>query len=172
MDFASSQTPQRPREQSASPLPHHDRFPDHRIGLDEARRLWDSDLPPRVTSGTGAKTHSRWITPDGATRSMVSGRDADANHAAKLLADRGMKRTPMAVDHVETKVAARMARDGIREATIVINNKTCESRGPWGYGCKDLLPLILPAGYRLTVWDYDEHGNPRRITYTGGATPP
>ncbi|SHG23064.1 SCP1.201-like deaminase [Streptoalloteichus hindustanus] len=101
---------------------------------------------------------------------MVSGRDDDARYAAKLLADRGVKRTPMAVDHTETKIAARMVRDGIAEATVVINHQTCRGRPPFGYGCGDLLPVILPAGSRLTVWDYDEHGHPRGISYLGGAS--
>lgn len=52
-------------------------------------------------------------------------------------------------DHVESHVAARMRRDRVREATLVINNEVCEGR----FSCDRLLPDILPIGSRLTLYE-------------------
>jgi hypothetical protein len=81
------------------------------------------------------------------------------------LKERGLaaRTEPVAVSHAEQKLAARMVRDKIIDATLVINNRPC--RGP--AGCDTLLPLLLPPGYSLTV-----HGPNYRKTFTGGAVPP
>jgi hypothetical protein len=124
-----------------------------------------AQLPPRVVPGSGQKTHGRWIGPDGTDRPIVSGRDADSAAAWELLKERGLsaRTEPVAVSHAEQKLAARMVRDKIAHATLVINNRPC--RGP--SSCDTLLPVMLPAGYSLTV-----HGPNYRKTFSGGANPP
>ena len=73
--------------------------------------------------------------------------------------------------HVESKAAARMRRDGIDEATLVLDNTVCGSTDrdrdlPWG--CHTVLPAILPVGARLTVWVTRDAGRTWwRTTYRG-----
>lgn len=55
-----------------------------------------------------------------------------------------------------------MAREECVSMDILINNVPCE--GP--YGCDSLVPVILPAGYALTVY-----GPNYKKTFRGGATP-
>jgi len=65
--------------------------------------------------------------------------------------------------HAESKVAARMRREDLREAELVIDNTVCGSNPhdlDYAWGCDRILPAILPAGSRLTVW----------VTRDGGQT--
>jgi hypothetical protein len=128
--------------------------------IDKLRGL----LPPPVVSGSGQKTHGRWVGPDGTDHPVVSGRDADSTAAWEMLKRRGITAwaEPIAVSHVEQKLAARMVREKITHATLVINNTPCGGV----LGCDALLPVLLPAGYSLTV-----HGPNYRKTFTGGAVP-
>lgn len=57
------------------------------------------------------------------------------------------------------KAAVRARRDGATHTEVVLNNVPC--RGI--YGCDQLLPILLPSGYSLTV-----HGPNYRKTFTGG----
>ncbi|MGQ0840643.1 DddA-like double-stranded DNA deaminase toxin [Actinokineospora sp.] len=59
------------------------------------------------------------------------------------------------------KAVVRMIRAGTKHAEIAVNNVPC----PGLLGCGKLLPVILPAGYSLTV-----HGPGYKKTFTGGKT--
>jgi len=65
--------------------------------------------------------------------------------------------------HVESKVAARMRREGIAEGDLALDNTVCGSNErdrDQVWSCERILPSILPAGARLTVW----------VTRDGGRT--
>lgn len=102
------------------------------------------------------------MDPNGTEHAIVSGRDDDSAAVGDLLKARGFaaRTEPLAVSHAEQKLAAHMVRDKITHATLVINNRPC--RGP--LSCDTLLPILLPAGYSLTV-----HAPNYRKTFTGGA---
>jgi len=81
------------------------------------------------------------------------GRDKDL--AADL--DHGPLRGPPVTfyQHAESKVAARMRRDHLTSADLVVDNTVCGSNprdqtSQWS--CDRILPAILPAGSQLTVW--------------------
>ncbi|MFE2752120.1 DddA-like double-stranded DNA deaminase toxin [Actinosynnema sp. NPDC059335] len=164
-----AQPPQRPPEQQPStPPPPTNRaepegpaVPPERVG--ELRR----ELPPPVVPGAGQKTRGYWIGPDGTAQPIVSGRDDDADAADARLRDMGMPRKSAKTGDVEIKLATRMSREGIRHATVVINNEPCV--GP--FGCDTLVPILLPEGSTLTVYGTTEQGEPISKRYTGGARP-
>lgn len=59
------------------------------------------------------------------------------------------------ISHVESHVAARMRRNDLRDAEVVLNNITCGNRGfdaDWPETCDRYLPSLLPYNSRLTVW--------------------
>ncbi|MEV0394134.1 DddA-like double-stranded DNA deaminase toxin [Polymorphospora rubra] len=90
-----------------------------------------------------------------------SGRDPDAasdlKPAYRLIAT--------TTDHLEAKLAARMRRDHITDAVVLTNNPPCEYQP---YGCERILPQLLPAGSRLTVYVSDDDGQVRHWrTYSG-----
>lgn len=71
------------------------------------------------------------------------------------------QRATTAKQHVESHTAARMRRQGLSEGVLVLNNVTCGNRGfdnDWPATCDKLLPPILPAGSRLTVWATADSG--------------
>lgn len=109
----------------------------------------------------GRKTHGRVIGEDDA-EVVSSGRDEESRQVVAALRERGVGRAPMlrVTEHVEMKVAVRMIRGEVRHTEVVINNSACE--GP--YGCDRLLPVLLPAGYSMTV-----HGPGYKRTFHGGA---
>lgn len=120
--------------------------------------------PERPTAGT--KTTGRWFTGDGPARSLVSGDGPDARIVHDSLREEGYRHPgpPIVTTHVEMKLAAQMRRDGIREATLVIDNVPCAKI----LGCENLIGVVLPAGYSLTV-----HGTGGyRRTFVGGQKPP
>ncbi|WP_146174756.1 DddA-like double-stranded DNA deaminase toxin [Umezawaea tangerina] len=112
-----------------------------------------ADLPPDVPAmrrGAGTsrpKTHGRWVGPSGRSEVIVSGKDELYDQAVEVF--RGMKSRHILqrVSDVEMKLAAHMRKNGIRSATVVINNQPCG--GPMG--CDELVPVVLPPGYRLVV---------------------
>ncbi|MFB9500069.1 DddA-like double-stranded DNA deaminase toxin [Saccharothrix mutabilis subsp. capreolus] len=116
---------------------------------------------------SGQKTHGRWIRPDGTVEPMVSGRDADADSADEQLEKLDMPGRAARAADVEMKLAARMVREGIRHATVVINYTPCRGR----FGCDTLVPILLPEGFTLTVHGVTPEGQPFRKRYTGGARP-
>lgn len=123
-------------------------------------------LPPPIERGeNGRKTHGRWIGPDGAVHSSVSGYDGNSAIAWGMVQHAvGLTREPTTLAHVELKVAAQMVHDKIKSVTLVINNVPCGKK----YGCANLLPVLLPAGYSMTV-----HGpNNYKRTFIGGAVWP
>ncbi|GAA1315727.1 DddA-like double-stranded DNA deaminase toxin [Saccharothrix xinjiangensis] len=124
------------------------------------------ELPPPVRPGSGQKTHGRLMVGDGPAEAVVSGDDADTRAVHDALLDRGypLPGPPVVATHVEMKVAARMRRDGITDAVVVVNHSPC--RLMWG--CENLLGVVLPEGSRLTVYGTDGY---QRI-FTGGKRPP
>jgi uncharacterized protein YukE len=85
-----------------------------------------------------------------------------------LIADLDLQgREPLArslLADVESKVAAAMRRGQAGPAcALVINNTPCRGR----LGCDTLLPDILPANSRLTVYVSDANGVKLYKTYTG-----
>ncbi|WP_424183284.1 DddA-like double-stranded DNA deaminase toxin [Actinokineospora sp. G85] len=120
------------------------------------------ELPPQVPTPnpSGKKTHGRVLGEDDA-EVITNGRDADARQVAEILRSRGVTRGPQlrVIEHVEMKIGFRMIRGQLRHTEIVINNLPCE--GP--FGCDQLLPILLPAGYSMTV-----HGPGYNETFHGG----
>ncbi|WET78192.1 SCP1.201-like deaminase [Amycolatopsis sp. QT-25] len=136
-----------------------------RLTREQAEAL-QAEMPPPVVSNTGTKTHGRWIDEHGIAHPIISGRDADADTAARLLRDHGIPpdgRGELATTaDIEQKLAARMVSEGRKHLDVTLNNRPC--KGP--YGCDTLVPIILPEGYTMTV-----HAPKYRKTFTGGATP-
>lgn len=132
--------------------------------LDGLRR----ELPPPIKdTDSGRKTHGRWIGPDGTALPIVSGKDDDSKAADEQLRRLGIPGRSMKTADVEMKLAAHMARNGIRHATVLINNVPC-----WGrFGCDTLVPVLLPEGATLTVHGVTPQGTRFRKRYTGGAQP-
>ncbi|MEU7524131.1 DddA-like double-stranded DNA deaminase toxin [Saccharothrix sp. NPDC042600] len=126
------------------------------------------ELPPPITPGErGRKTHGRWITPDGDAEPIVSGKDDDSDAADAMLRNMGMRAASAKTADVEIKLAARMVREGVQHATVVINNTPCVGR----FGCDTLVPILLPPGSTLTVHGVNAQGERFRKRYTGGARP-
>ncbi len=120
------------------------------------------ELPPTVPTPNpgGKKTHGRIIGEDDA-EVITSGKDSESHEVMGLLLKQGVTIAPAleVVAHVEMKAAARMIQAKERHAEIVINNAVC----PGVFGCIRLLPVLLPAGYSLTV-----HGPGYKRTFKGG----
>jgi hypothetical protein len=131
-----------------------------------------TELPPdilpvdqRAPDEPRRRTHGRWIGPDGEARSIVSGEDELYAESVKAFPALGLRRgLPRRASDVEMKLAAYMRSHGIRSATVVINNTPC----PGPFGCDELVPVLLPEGYTLTVYGSNDFTR----TYRGGATPP
>ncbi|HEX5401850.1 MAG TPA: DddA-like double-stranded DNA deaminase toxin [Pseudonocardiaceae bacterium] len=125
-------------------------------------------LPTRMARGgdrsrdSNRKTHGLWFDEHGHSDDVVSGCDADQARVAAILAEMGMDRELTITADVEMKVAARMRERGVRRVTLVINHKVCEGR----FGCDRFLPILLPEGCELTVYDVDG-----KKTYRGGQPP-
>lgn len=95
---------------------------------------------------------------------FVSGRNSAGTEGLRPV--RGGKGYPVTVtDHVEGHVASEMRRpEGPKAVTLVINNEPCKARP---FGCHWLLPDILPAGARLTVYVVGPDGPRYHNTYVG-----
>ncbi|MFY1623586.1 DddA-like double-stranded DNA deaminase toxin [Micromonospora sp. WMMD735] len=122
-------------------------------GLAEAARSLPRRRVKDPTSGM-AFVGGEWIP-------MRSGRDpaaaADLKPAYQLIVT--------TTDHLEAKLAARMRRDHLTEATVVTNNPPCDYTP---YGCEKILSRLLPAGTQLAVYVRDDDGQVRHWrTYTG-----
>lgn len=112
----------------------------------------------------GDKTRGVWFDDGGAWGDdLVSGVDADSQLVRDLFAERGERRMMAIKDHVETKLAARMVHDEIKNMTVVLDNIVC--RG--ARSCETWLPRLLPRGYNLRVCEYNrrtqQHQEPRVI---------
>ncbi|CRK56025.1 hypothetical protein [Alloactinosynnema sp. L-07] len=93
----------------------------------------------------------------------VSGADAKGKQALRFFAEElKARRIPTTVTDVEIKLAVHMRKNGIRSATLVLNNVPC--KGPMG--CDALVSVVLPPGYMLTVYGTDGF----RREYRGGGT--
>ncbi|MEV6242260.1 DddA-like double-stranded DNA deaminase toxin [Lentzea sp. NPDC051838] len=127
-----------------------------------------AELPPPVVRGSGQKTHGRWTASDGPSQAMISGRDDLSAKVNEALKKQGCPQLPArAADDVELKLAALMREKGatdprMRHLTLVINNRPCKG----DLSCDELLAVILPEGYSLTVYAPNY-----RKKFTGGAIP-
>ncbi|GAA4527567.1 DddA-like double-stranded DNA deaminase toxin [Amycolatopsis samaneae] len=124
-------------------------------------------LPPPVAKNTGQKTHGRWTSAgrESEPAPIVSGRKDDYyQDTERYLASIGMSHYAIAA-HVETKLAVHMARTGLDDVTVTINNLPC----PGPMGCDTLLPAVLPPGAKLTVYGTTEDGASTVDTYIGKA---
>ncbi|ATE53494.1 DddA-like double-stranded DNA deaminase toxin [Actinosynnema pretiosum] len=125
------------------------------------------ELPPPVAPGAGQKTHGRWIGPDGQARPIVSGHDSKSALVNPALREKGMPGFTRRHGDVEMKLAAHMAANGVRHATVIINHTPCRGL----LRCDTLVPILLPEGSTLTVHGVNQKGIRIRIRYTGGARP-
>jgi hypothetical protein len=66
--------------------------------------------------------------------------------------------------HVETKLAYQMMTKGVKNAVVVINNNkgVCKGRD----SCSELVEVILPEGYTLTVY-HPGAGSPEQFVGKG-----
>ncbi|MGX7824124.1 DddA-like double-stranded DNA deaminase toxin [Actinokineospora sp. 24-640] len=132
------------------------------LSSDKQRQVRDvlATLPPEVPkpNPSGKKTHGKVM---GSDEVIVSGMDDESAEVWQRLLKAGIppRAKTMAVNHVEMKVAVRMIRSGAKHIEVVVNNQPC----PGILGCRELLPIILPEGYRLTVHGPNYHG-----TFEGG----
>lgn len=105
--------------------------------------------------GHSPKTHGVWLKDDGIQVPLISGRNEEDYEDVRRRADElGLVRLPAVMStaaDVELKFAAKMRREGIQKATIVINNVPCQ--GP--RSCDTLLPLFLPPGAELVIYGTD-----------------
>lgn len=81
----------------------------------------------------------------------------------------GIRAAPFLKYHVEVRAAMMLREFGMQDAEVAINNVPCGYGKPFGGGCHALLPDLLPAGARLTVYGTDANGRPFRNTYEGKA---
>ncbi|MFC6087889.1 DddA-like double-stranded DNA deaminase toxin [Saccharothrix lopnurensis] len=161
-------TPQRPAPPPTQPPPTDESEPNDPPAIPPERiEQLRRELPPPVVSNTGQKTHGWWIGPDGQAQKVVSERDERSALVQQQLAKKGLHRRITRAGDVEIKVAADMAENGIKNATVVINYVPC--KGP--LGCDTLVPVLLPEGATLTVHGITEAGVRTRTRYTGGAQP-
>lgn len=155
------------RSAPLSPPPTPER-PPQRGAREHVDRL-RQDLPPPVEPRSGQKTHGRWFTDtdalDAPARELISGHDEWWETAEHHLLEMGIPGTPVTAADVEIKIAVHMARNGIRHATVVLNNTPCKGR----FGCDTLVPVVLPEGSSLTIHGVTPDGQTMKKTYTGGA---
>ncbi|MFV2022792.1 DddA-like double-stranded DNA deaminase toxin [Micromonospora sp. LOL_023] len=73
--------------------------------------------------------------------------------------------------HVESKVAAMMRRDGTAKADLVLDNTVCGSNQrdqDHEWSCDKILPSIIPPGSELTVYATRDQGKTWwKRTYVG-----
>lgn len=155
-----------PLEQSAAERrPSEQERGGRRLTHERIRQL-KAMLPPPVPTPNveGRKTHGTWLDEHGQPHTVISGHDEDSAEVWRILQERGipLKAPPTRTSDVEQKLAARMVREQRTHLDLVINNRPCPGR----WGCDRLLPVLLPAGYSLTV-----HGPDFQKTYTGGSNP-
>lgn len=101
---------------------------------------------------------------DGIEHEIISGdeKGADAERARRILREVGAPSIGgqyPAATHVEVKAAALMRETEVKTAILVINYEDgpCPPIG-LGLSCQDVLPKLLPAGYRLRVWYSNAQG--------------
>ncbi|MFJ7212742.1 DddA-like double-stranded DNA deaminase toxin [Amycolatopsis sp. NPDC098790] len=122
-------------------------------------------LPPPVQPRDGTKTHGQWVagSGNGPAGHIKSGRDEMETAAVEFFTSQGARRMPNTTADVEVKLAVHMSNNGIKHATVAVNNQVCQ--GP--FGCDTLLPKILPEGSTLTVYGTMPDGQPTGSTYLG-----
>ncbi|SDC51224.1 DddA-like double-stranded DNA deaminase toxin [Actinokineospora iranica] len=121
-----------------------------------------AELPPTVKTRSGQKTHGRWIDPNGNVHNEVSGKDDKYQAVEDYFDEIKVSQRPMRSADVEMKPAVHMRKNDIRSATLIINNRPCFGK----FGCNALVPVLLPEGYTLTIYDPDGF----QRTYHGGKT--
>lgn len=151
---------------TAPPLspPHRDTAPATSTKPDERSRSipkWIAEASHRLPNRKPKDPTSGIAFIDGEQNPMRSGRDPSA--AADLKP--GYRMIATTTDHLEAKLAARMRRQQTKEASLITNNAPCDYEP---YGCDAILPRLLPAGSRLTVFVREDDGQVRLWrTYTG-----
>ncbi|MFF2631202.1 DddA-like double-stranded DNA deaminase toxin [Kitasatospora griseola] len=120
--------------------------------------VWQKTQPTRgFVLEAGAKGERK------ATRALVSGNEETKAAINKYFKEElGYTGNLSITADVETKLAWDMRNKGIREMEIVINRSVCGGENPDGspqVGCLNVVPKILPVGYRLVVWYLDEKGD-------------
>lgn len=117
---------------------------------------WAADRYATIASAK--KTAGLFYDDDGFEHHFRSGdeKGADTERAREYLREVGaaMDRTGEfpAASHVEVKVAALMRESGIQTGVLIINRTGPPCEGAAGFSCQEVLPRLLPAGYKLRVW--------------------
>lgn len=130
--------------------------------------LPDAPQAPRYDAAKAAE-----ILPH-AGRSVAAGRlyDADGNPLTPIIgpgeagAAEGVSqpyRSMRFMTHVEANAAAQLRRTGTASAALYLNMRPCLGED----GCHVNLRDILPAGYRLTVYQVTTSGSIRVWPFTG-----
>ncbi|MGQ0840124.1 DddA-like double-stranded DNA deaminase toxin [Actinokineospora sp.] len=124
--------------------------------------------PPAAASPSTSSNAERLLDFRLPTKFMVSGGDELTPRVNETLRELGCPKLPAttAAD-VELKLATYMRDRGkddpaMRHITLIVNNLPCV--GP--LGCEELVPVVLPDGYTLTV-----HAPGYEKTFTGGGKP-
>ncbi|WP_168211132.1 DddA-like double-stranded DNA deaminase toxin [Actinosynnema sp. ALI-1.44] len=125
-----------------------------------------AELPPPVVTGSGAKTHGRLIV-NGKAVPVVSGEDQMAAKVRSELTSMGLPVEPTRATDVDMKTAAWQRTSGTKHATVVINHVPCKGK----LGCDQLVPILLPEGYTLTVHGETANGVKYKKRFSGGAAP-
>ncbi len=123
-----------------------------------------SPAPPPAVQATGRSLPVRAGRADQTTgvfngERITSGKDLASVADLRAPPEGGWPDT--LTRHVESHVAARMRRQRLTEGDVVLNNITCGNRGfdnDWPMCCDRLLPSVLPADTRLTVWATPDGG--------------
>ncbi|WP_123607156.1 DddA-like double-stranded DNA deaminase toxin [Micromonospora sp. Llam0] len=136
--------------------------------------------PPETLPRHVAEAGSTFLPrPEGANRptsgiyagNQVESGGRDKSVAADLISD-PLRGPPVTFyQHVESKVAAMMRRDGTAKGDLVLDNTVCGSNQrdqDHEWSCDKILPSIIPAGSELTVYTTRDQGKTWwKRTYVG-----
>jgi hypothetical protein len=154
--------------QPAPPAARGPETPDPPVVPQERVEAIRRTLPPPVVPRSGQRTVGQWIGPDGTAAPITSGFDRRSALVQGQLARMGRPAGSSRSGDVEQKLAAYMAANGIKHATVIINHVPCRQGRD---SCDTLVPILLPEGSTLTVHGQNSNGTRIRIRYTGGAQP-
>lgn len=114
---------------------------------------------PRVAGDRRPTSGSYRSAGDSSSTDISSGRDPslsqDLDHSRiNSQSGRPLPVAPESFDHAEARPAHQMRTDG-RDTEVVVDNSTCGSRSfdrDSSTSCDTLLPGMIPADSRMTVW--------------------